>query len=808
MSCFRLLAGAAAVVLSVSLAAPSRAWSQRSTGTLSGVVVDQADAPVGDVAIVIVGNDTALKREAATNAEGAFSFPMLPPGRYTLRATRSGFTPFEVPAVVDTNDPLILRVQLKVEGISEAVVVSAQKRGDERIQDVPMAVTAIDAGGLADSGQVLLRDYITRVPGLTVQPGQRGSQTLTVRGVGSSTAIGVMVDDVPFGGSTNRVGGARVPEFDPGDLERVEVLRGPQGTLYGANSLGGLLKFVTKSPSFDSYRLRLEAGLGSVQGSGSPGYNFRGSANIPVSPSLSLRVSGFRRQDPGYIDNPVLGLQAVNDTQTYGARVASFWVPSPRWSLRLSGLYQHNGADHQSLAYELPGLAPLEQNDIAGVGWNDTSRHAYSAVLRFDFGRVNLMSVTAHGRFRHDEVVDYTPTLGARSLTYFGVPGAAIQSHFVNDKFTQEVRLAGGLGPRLDWVAGGFFTDENGPFHQKMFAVDPVSGGFVAQWWDGDYPVSFREYSAFSNLTVRLTERFDLQVGGRRTHAREHQGTATQVGLYTSVVLGEPSPVITPPVGAEGDATTYLVTPRFRITPNAMAYARLASGYRPGGANNALGAPPSYNPDRTQSYEFGIKTDAWRKIASIDASLFYTDWKDIHTQLTTANRFFYWSNAGAAKSVGMELAVDSRPTDGLSANGWISYNHAVLTEGFPAGSPNVGVRGDRLPNTARVSGHVSVEQRFPLLRGLTGFAGAAASYMGDRLGPFTATPLRNLYPRYTKTDLRVGMSAADWTATLYINNLTNERGVLSESGYAFSRSYIVPRSIGLIVARSFERAVR
>src|SRR3984957_5944197 len=164
----------------------------------------------------------------------------------------------------------------------DEIVVSAQKKGDERLQDVPVPVTVLNANQTADQGEVLLRDYYASVPGLNVSPNILGQQMVSVRGITtggfSNPTVAILVDDVAFGASTNSLSSNLVPDIDPGDLARVEVLRGPQGTLYGASSMGGLIKFVTKDPSPTEYSGRLETGFDEVHNGAEPGFNLRGSA--------------------------------------------------------------------------------------------------------------------------------------------------------------------------------------------------------------------------------------------------------------------------------------------------------------------------------------------------------------------------------------------------------------------------------------------------------------------------------------------------------------------------------------------------
>ena len=214
-------------------------------------------------------------------------------------------------------------------GLSE-IIVTAEKRS-ERIQDVPVPVTALDASQLTENSQVRFEDYYTSVPGLSFAPNEQNN-FLAIRGIStggySNPTVGIVIDDVPFGGSTAQGGGQVMPDIDPGDLARVEVLRGPQGTLYGASSMGGLLKFVTIDPSTDAVSGRVQAGVSDVHNAGQPGYSVRASVNVPLNDTLAMSASAFTRVDPGYIDNPVYHLDGVNETKVMGGRLALLWLPS------------------------------------------------------------------------------------------------------------------------------------------------------------------------------------------------------------------------------------------------------------------------------------------------------------------------------------------------------------------------------------------------------------------------------------------------------------------------------------------------
>jgi iron complex outermembrane recepter protein len=274
-----------------------------------------------------------------------------------------------------------------------------------------------------------------------------------------------------------------------------------------------------------------------------------------------------------------------------------------------------------------------------------------------------------------------------------------------------------------------------------------------------------------------------------------------------------PSPSIQPEEKTKVNAFTYLVTPRLKISPDLMVYARFASGYRAGGPNTlatVFQVPGSFAPDKTQNYEIGFKGNALGEALSFDASLYYIDWKNIQLQVNDpVTGQGYVANASKAKSEGVELSIDAKPLDGMTIDAWIVWNEAVLTEDVPTISATFGNSGDRLPYASRFSGNVSLRQEFPLTGQVTGYAGASVTYVGDRVGEFAsiyATPERQIYPAYAQTDLRGGAKYDFWKFNLFVNNLADKRGQLS-GGIGFTPAnaftYIQPRTVGLSVEKSF-----
>ena len=214
---------------------------------------------------------------------------------------------------------------------------------------MPVLVTAINAESAAASNQPEASGLLTSVPGLTVTPaGTQGYQLLSIRGIttggGTNPTVGVTVDDVPYAASTNLGGGLVLPDIDPNDLSQVEVLRGPQGTLYGARRMGGLIKFATIDPSTNALSGRVQVGTNTVYNGTGVGYNVRGSVNVPVSDTFAIRASGFTREDPGYIDNPILHINGINEDHASGGRLSVSLETARDIFSKTSALIQHTHA--------------------------------------------------------------------------------------------------------------------------------------------------------------------------------------------------------------------------------------------------------------------------------------------------------------------------------------------------------------------------------------------------------------------------------------------------------------------------------
>ncbi len=598
----------------------------------------------------------------------------------------------------------------KKEGISEIIVTAEKHR--EYLQEVPIPVTVITAATLTDNSDLRIQDYYTQIPSLNLTQGIQSSQGLNLRGL----SAGVLIDDVPISGV--------VPDIDPGNLARIEILRGPQGTLYGASGLGGgLVKFVTLDPSTDAVSGRVEAGTNDVRYGYDLGYNVRGSVNVPLTEDLAFRASAFWRQDAGYIDNSSREIDGINRDDAHGGQLTALWRPSDTLSLRLSALYQDiKGGNNYVETYDGVTLRPLgefQQSDVAGTGPFERKTAAYSAVLNAKVLGADLTSLTGYNVNTAADYFDVTSTVGPLAQFLFGVGGAPIFNYHRATNVTQELRLAASVGQKFDWLVGAYYSHQANPFQQYLLATNPVTGTVAGELAEINFPQPYTEYAAFVNLTYHFTDRFDVQVGGRESRLTQ-DFNETITGPATPFVSPDasPSPYIQTTLHAQSRPFTYLFTPRFKITPDWMVYARLASGFSPGGGNiPGPDVPAQYGPERTNNYEIGTKADFLNRTVSFDAPVHYIQFRDIQLGfINSTTDASYIANVGSAKSQGVELSVESRPASGLRLAAWVVFSDAVLTE-IPPGVTLTGIvasPGDSLPDSSRFSGHVSVDQEFPL----------------------------------------------------------------------------------------------
>jgi outer membrane receptor protein involved in Fe transport len=679
------------------------------------------------------------------------------------------------------------------------IVVTAQKKS-ERLLDVPVSVAAVTGENLSRQNFVQVRDFYNRVPGVSLSGGgtEQRANGVAIRGVttggGTAATVAFALDDVPL---TSGAASAQSPliDIDPSDLQRVEILRGPQGTLYGASSLGGLVKYVTVSPDTERFSGRIEAGANTVSGGGE-GWSLRGAVNLPiVSEKLALRVSGFTRHDPPYLDNinAKAAGEDINDNRVEGGRAALLFKPTDALTIDLSVLRQEakfvgspqiricpscgtgaftGGVDFTPYYGDMTlNIAPTKR---------DVDVTLYQGRATYDLGFADLTSVSAYNRIKSASDLDQTNTFGFL-LSAFSAPSGSSVSLINADqtkKFSQEIRLASKSDGPLEWLVGGFYTHEKISVDQTL-VVRPTTGSDTTAYASVG-PAKFEEKAAFADVTYHFTPAFDVQAGVRYSSNDQSSASTTTIAPQAVRFFGPTSSE--PQAKSSDDAVTWLLTPRYKISPDTMAYLR---------------------------------------IATYEAALFRVDWDDIQLLTTdVASQFTYYTNGSTARSQGLELSGRWAPIGGLSFDGALTLLDAKLSDDLksPAGaSPIYGDKGDRLPGSAKVSASLSSDYGWSIGHGFSATVGASVAYVGERYGDFanilptttanTAYGSRIKLPSYTTFDVRGGLYNADWRFTAYIKNLGDERGVVeatTRGGTSAPQAiFLQPRTAGVSLSRSF-----
>lgn len=708
-----------------------------------------------------------------------------------------------------------------------AIIITAEKR-PQILLDVPQSVTVVSGATLEQQHASTFQDYLKLVPGLQIDQSRPGEGRLVLRGVntgGVASTVSVYVDETPFGSSTGLVNGAVLAgDFDTFDINRIEVLRGPQGTLYGASSLGGVLRFVTSPPSVSGFEARARAGIETVA-DGDLGYNANAVINVPFSSTVAFRASGLYRKDAGFIDSIGTGgsdhAKNINDDRVYGGRASLLFNPSDRASIRLTAIAQNVDADAPSVIeadpVTLKPLHGLSQSQFVPQ-FSNLHYRIYNATGNFDLGFADLTSSTSFSKQDQNERSDLTFLSPILELFFGFPPNEFIEPQDTNlKKFTQELRLSNETRI-VDWLVGGFYTHEDGLILQDLIAVQPgtltpIDVTPIIGTIPGHIKLSskYKEIAGFADATIHVTPQFDFQLGGRysKNDQSAHQtGEGLFAGGTTDITNNSSEHVF-----------TYSVAPKYKINPNTTLYARIAKGFRPGGPNViAPNAPPqvprTFHSDSIVSYEAGIKAEAPDHSFSVDAAAFHIKWKDIQlftTVVANGIPFGVNINGSGAKSDGVELTATARPLAGLdlSLNG--AYTNARLTDDT---SPDVGgFKGDQLPFTPKLSVGLNGDYHWQLGPSTRAHVGASLRHLSGQTATYDAAFVaahghqRHVDP-YSVIDLNAGVDLGRFNLEAYVKNLGNSHGVISTTAVtangvpifpngAIGTGIIRPRTVGL-----------
>lgn len=699
------------------------------------------------------------------------------------------------------------------------IIVTAEKR-PQPLLEAPVSVTVVSGRTLERRHEVSMADYLSHMPGVSVQNNGYGQIDFSIRGIGTdpnlAPTVGIEVDGVPVGSSTAAGDAALKPDISPNDMASVQVLYGPQGTLYGDNAMGGLVEFTTIKPNVDRFFGRVEADVSSVY-DGGIGSGQRGMLNLPlVHGKVGLRITGFLRHDPGYINDVQSGQHNVNDDSAKGGRVDLLWrISSIAW-LRVNALVQDNNAngDPEEIVNSHYQSIYGDLNSIGHVGFNgfNSKYRFYTGTLSVNLGWAHLLSLTGYNSTDFNAKLDLTNVFGP----IFGTPPFVLYPLLQadrTDKFSQEIRLTSPSHRRFEWIAGLYYTRESTTFAQTLTAYDTATGGAFPGFPTSvlsepllNPPTTFHEYAGYLTLTYHFSPKFDLEAGGRYTR----ENTDIPESSATGLIAGAPNPA-----SHERDtATTFLAAARYHISPTQMAYLRVASGFRPGGSNGVLpNTPATYGPDKTVNYELGYKASYLHRRLELESALFYIDWSNIQLEVLNQYDEGYTVNGDKAKSEGAQFSGQYLIGDGFSANANLTYTDASMVEAGPASSG--AVAGAPLPYANKWGGSFSLEKRFPVTSRWNGSVQVIYDYFGNRYGPFNSVlppaPVQPqvFIPDYSTVDLLAGLSDGRYSVNVFLRNLTDTRGftsLQSEGGGGngnLQGTIITPRTIGLSLTAKF-----
>ncbi len=655
------------------------------------------------------------------------------------------------------------------------VIVTAQKRA-ENVQDVPVSISVVDASRLAEGGSVQLTDYSAFVPGMQVDSfGTPGQVTVSLRGIGplgSSATVGTYIDDGPIGSSgiynsTN----ALSFELLPYDIERIEVLRGPQGTLYGASSIGGLLKYVTIAPALDEFEGKV--GVEAVDVTDGSGNDFKYGARISVpllNDSLGMSLSYARREIPAYIDNVQTGETDINEGTQEGARLAFLWRLSEGTSLSLSAMRQEIESDDNAMRMEDIDSVPVGPGLSTNLFLDEpyeSEFDLYSATLNVQVGDLTLTSVTSYSEADILTTSDATRAFGEALGGFL----SDVAYTFGQKKLTQELRLVSPSSDRFEWLLGAFYTDEDNEVDQLVSLYDPGTGELVPGANPAavvQLPNEYQEYAIFTNGTYKFSDAFHLSAGVR--YARNDQE-------FRQISFGLIVPTADVPGESDEDVVTYSLSPEWHLDDDTMIYARVASGYRAGGPNVFLpGVPPMVDSDSMVNYEVGVKSALADDSVQLEVAAFYMDWEDIQLGVAFPNGTSGLANAGSAESQGVEGSVTWLAGENLTVGVNGAYVDAKLTSDPPNGAQD----GDRLPRTPEWSGSFFADYAFETGNNLGWRFGGVVRYVGDRISDPSSQPNSIPAASYATVDLNAGLTINDrWTVRAYARNVMDEDGDIS-----------------------------
>jgi outer membrane receptor protein involved in Fe transport len=765
-----------------------------------------------------------------------------------------------LPATVYSED----REQADVPGQLAEIVITATKRSST-VQDTPISVTAVSGAEILDRGLSDFRSLAQSIPGLSMRTSGAGQTEFEMRGMtsggGNSATVGFYLADTPLSAPSFTQNGKVVIDPNLYDLNRVEVLRGPQGTLYGSGSMGGTIKLIPNAPDPRAPDASAQVVFSDTDGGG---FNRKESAmvNLPLGDTFALRIVGTDSHDSGWIDRivvapgafpletngnttrgnvaaaPVLSdYQNVNTTKLSAVRVSLLWRPIEQLEITPSFFYQRIQQDGLSDIDSYPGTNAHYQPFDTPEPFSD--RFNLSSVnVAYRFDGFDLNSTTSYWNRSEDvrqdgtEEIQWALSTPAALLPFYpnqGGIGANSPASLENDRSKQtseELRLISSGDTQFKWLVGYFYSDFESNFnlYVNFPSAVPVFGtgnGFLEL-----QPTKIIQNSVFGEISYQLTPQLKATAGLRRYAYNSSVSTAVS-GFLSSTG----SDTVAYSATGERDKG---VNPKFDLSyqPNKdlLLYATIAKGFRPGGGNQPVptagtlgdvceadlqanhgttafvAAPLAYKPDDVLSYEIGEKAKVLERRLTINSAVYFEQWRGVQQNIPLACGFPYTDNSGDAHIYGAEIEMAAALSQDFTLNANVGYTHAT----FVVGSLEAGITaGTRVQDVPSVTSSVSLVYQHPITSSITFTSRIENNYVGNRTD---ATYAVNNLPAYDLTDLRFGALADRWKVFLFARNLFNKRSVLSDATQininipTFNREALAtPLTVGVDLSYHFGR---
>jgi iron complex outermembrane receptor protein len=677
----------------------------------------------------------------------------------------------------------------------DRIVVTSRKRS-EAMNDVPISINVVTEDLIDNLGAADFSDLLGVVPSLTAYQNGPGRTRLSMRGIANGggndndtqnqETVGVYLDEIPIS-----MGGMN-PEFALFDLNRVEVLRGPQGTLFGAGSMTGTVRLVSNEPNLSEFGGKYEA-TGSTISHGSQNYSVKGLINTPVIENkLAIRASGYYMDNGGYIDNNLTGEKDLNDGVSQGAKIAALYYPTD--NLRVDLTLLHHDYSDNGYPQDIDSTSLFTRNYPSFDGFDDEVNIA-NLTLKYDLGWAELVSSSSY--FDRSIVNRRSLDLLFEAALPPGITPHELIDFTDSEVFVQEFRLSSTTDDDLQWTVGAY-ADKKDVFYENTFPV-PGADAIIGT------PSSFfgapddHLFYGFDDLTVQTYALFgevyydigDFSItAGLRYFNWEQEIEFYQSGLFNGEFNSDSRPK------ESIDGVNPKLNLSYSLDDDNLIYAQAAKGFRYGGINGAIpesvcadelaeverdgGDTRFFDPDEIWNYELGIKGVSRSGKFSYNTTVFHIDWTDMQTSRAFECGFGFKENVGEATSQGIEFEVSVKPIDALTLSAGGAYIKSTLDEDVPNLSA---IKGDAAPFVPETTFTASAEYEQPLVEDYMGFVWFNLQYTGDRATEFNVNgPNYKKMDAYTVANLRVGVRFRDYEVSLFANNLLDDDGVVRAIG--------------------------